>query len=115
MGDEYIQISVLGRYMKYYCVRDGTFSTIMPIPQARDPALMLSVKFDFLQVPLTHHYGVGAPFIKQYHWCLSQVVLSSFPGCRRKRAKLKQANTEEESGCICGSCVTEDCMTLQAI
>lgn len=48
MGDEYIQISVLGRYMKYYCVRDGTFSTVMPVPHARDPALMLSVTFDFL-------------------------------------------------------------------
>lgn len=47
LGDEYIQISVLGRYVKYYCVREKTFSTIMPIPQARDPELRLSVKFDF--------------------------------------------------------------------
>lgn len=47
VGDEYIQIIVLGRYMKYYCVRDGTFSTITSIPQARYPALMLSVKADF--------------------------------------------------------------------
>lgn len=44
----------------------------------RDPALMLSVKFHFLQVPLTHHCNVGAPFIKQYHWCLSWVVLFTF-------------------------------------
>lgn len=63
LGDEYIQITVLGRYVKYYCVREKTCSTIMPIPQARDPELRLSVKFDFSWVPLTHHCGVGAPFI----------------------------------------------------
>lgn len=90
LGDEYIQISVPGRYMKYYCVREKTFSTIMPIPQARDPALKLWVKFDFSWVPLTHHCGVGAPFIKQYQWCLSLVLSSFVPfWLQEKESKIK--------------------------
>lgn len=86
--------------MKYYCVRDGTFSTVTPLPQERDPVLMLSVKFDFLQVPLTHHYGVGAPFISQYHWCLSQVVLSPFLlfWLQEKGGKLAEKESRERGG-----------------
>lgn len=86
--------------MKYYCVRDGTFSTVTPLCQERDPVLMLSVKFDFHQVPLTHHYGVGAPFISQYHWCLSQVVLSPFLlfWLQEKGGKLAEKEGRERGG-----------------